>query len=376
MMVKSIALSCALALSLGAVPVSATDIAPNYFMETEHTVYHPNVEFVEVTIRNRTGQETSYDLYFTLTGPEGTVHPAQPVSVPDLAALLPPESEMKETIPFQDYSRPFPPGNYYITKSIGGEQVTAGFVIRGENCLEVEKPASMDITLQKDGKTGAYTVKPYGTSGDLLKLWHQLLMFQKGSKPDFPGDAFASIRLNGKQDVTLTLYRTDKEVWIEKEGGWYFTPFLTFAQQLELYAVKAGAFLPDTGEGLVKALNALPPFRNVRFTAHDFTTPFQLSGWQSDRKISGVTLSIFQFPNTDDVRRQMNYVYDDGYTLGLETREGSGTSQSVSFGRKRFSWAQPPHFYTAGSRLVLYNGSDQAALDALEAFLGPEVTPK
>lgn len=376
MMVKSIALSCALALSLGAVPVSATDIAPNYFMETEHSVYHPNVEFVEVTIRNCTGQETSYDLYFTLTGPEGTVQPAQPVSVPDLAALLPPEGEMKETIPLKEYSRPFPPGNYYITKSIGGEQVTAGFVIRGENCLEVEKPDSMDITLQKDGKTGAYTVKPHGTPGDLLKLWHQLLMFQKGSKPDFPGDAFASIRLNGKQDATLTLYRTEKAVWIEKEGGWYFTPFLTFAQQLELYAVKAGAFLPDTGEGLVKALNALPPFQNVRFTAHDFTTPFQLSGWQSDRKVSGVTLSIFQFPSADDVRRQMNYVYDDGYTLGLESWEGSGASQSVSFGRRRFSWAQPPHFYTAGSRLVLYNGSDQAALDALEAFLGPEVTPK
>lgn len=373
MFVKRIALFSALAIALTAAPVSATDIAPQYFMNTERSVYDPNIDSIEVTIRNASDKEAGYDLYFTLNSLKGTVAPSQPVSVPDLAGILPPGGEAREVIRLDAYDRPFEPGYYYITKSVEGEKLSAGFMIRGENCLDVEKPESMDITIQKDGRRGAYTVKSYGTPGDLSKLWHQLLIFQKGTKPVLSGDPIATIRLNGAQTVALDFYRAGKKLWTEKAGKWYYSEFPGITENLTAYAIQSGAFLPATGEELIKELNALPPLKNVRFTAHDFTRPFQLSGWQSDRKASGVTLSVFQFPNADAVNRQMRYLYDDGYTLGIESAEGNGASQSASFSRKRFDWSQPPHYFKAGSRLVLYNGGDQAILSALVSLLGPEV---
>ena len=50
----------------------------------------------------------------------------------------------------------------------------------------------------------------------------------------------------------------------------------------------------------------------------------------------------------------------------LVAPDGSSVGTSMPF------WVDDPHFYHSGKLIVLYLGSDQSILTALEAILGPQ----
>lgn len=376
MPLKHFALFFVLSLSFFMLPVPAE--AAQMVMKTERADYDVNIDSIELEIYNATGGEVSYGLDFSLQRTIGDqtvdVEPKRPVVVPELAAVLANGATGRETVRMDGYT-PLEPGEYRLIKRIHGYEIPAGFTILDpKQCLNVKEPRSIAVTLQMNEKTGAFTVGPNESPAYVTRLWHELLTFKKGKMPEGGAKPFAAMTLDGQ--TSLEFYQINGRIWAETGGEWFYTADSLFAARLEGMGEALGAFLPASGEELIKALNTLPSLEKVRFSAHDFERPFALAGWRSDRETSGVTLSIFQFPSAEAVNQQMGYLYDDGYTLGIGTRAGSGSSQAVSFGRQRFDWSDPPHYFKAGSRVVLYNGGDEKVLAALSWLLGPEVEPR
>lgn len=358
-----------------------------YSMVTERSVYDANIDVINLQITNGTNQESGYGAGAVLERKNGESWEVVPyrkglaVAVEDSFALLPAKSTCREIFSTSPYPLPFQAGEYRIVKDIGTDDtICAEFsILPPDACLKLAEPSSASVTLSASGNV-VFTVGPSESSGYVKELWHELLAFQKGTKPVSPS-LHAKIDFTGKRTLlgtsrqSVSLYASEGQTWAKLQNKWYYTPDSGLITRLENKGRELGAFLPSTGDALIQSLNALPPLKNVRFTAHKFSSPFPLSGWQSDRAVSGVTLSVFQFPSAADVNKQMSYLYEDGYMLGIESLSGSGSSQAVSFEKKRFDWSLPPHYFKAGSRLVLYNGSDKAILAALTGLLGPQAEP-
>lgn len=358
-----------------------------YSMVTERSVYDANIDMINLEITNSTNEESGFGEGAVLERQNGKSWDIVPyrqglaVTIEDSFALLPAKSSRTEVFSTSPYQLPFQAGQYRLVKDIGADDtICAEFhILPPDACLKLAEPSSASITLLSDGNA-AFTVGPSESPGYVKELWHELSAFQKAAKPSSPSllakiDLMGNRTFLGTSRQSLSIYAFDGQTWAKMGQTWYYTPDSGLITRLENKGRELGAFLPSTGDALIQSLNALPPLKNVRFTAHKFSSPFPLSGWQSDRAVSGVTLSVFQFPSAADVNRQMSYLYEEGYTLGMESNVGSGASQAVSFEKKRFDWSQPPHYFKAGSRLVLYNGSDEAILAALTGLLGPQVKP-
>ena len=78
--------------------------------------------------------------------------------------------------------------------------------------------------------------------------------------------------------------------------------------------------------------------------------------------IDGARVSTYEYPSEGALDRWRSGISEDGYSV--PTRGG---------GVAMVEWVDPPHFYTAGTLLVLYIGDDRAILDGLGSLLGDQV---
>lgn len=349
--------------------------------KTERPYYDANIDRISTVITNKTAVEAGYGTQWQLQFNDNGTWKAVPLSLsegkffPAIAASLPPDSSNTEVYMLtHGYALPLKAGGYRIVISVSGDRIAAPFqILSPENCLQVDEPESIRFTLSTPEHSGSFLVSPQEYPEYVTAFWHELLAFPKASEPLGPyGEPAANIRLfyknNAYKDVAL--YSTDDGVYARLDGAWYKSGASDILTRLVKKGGEVGSGKPQSGEALVQALNQLEPLKKVKFAAHQFSTPFALPGWQSNRASSGVTISIFQFPSAQRLNHQMHYLYDNGYTIGIE----SVADGIASFEKKTFSaWAEPPHYFKAGSRLVLYNGSDASILSALTALLGEEV---
>lgn len=348
-------------------------------IKTERPYYDANIDRISTVITNRTAVEAGYGMHWQLQFNENGTWKAVPIHqnlfFPDIAAILPPNSSNSEGYMLTHaYALPLKAGGYRIVISVSGDRIAAPFqILSPESCLQIDEPESIRFTLSTPEHSGTFLVSPQEYPEYVTAFWHELIAFPKASEPLGPyGEPAANIRLfyknNAYKDVAL--YSTDDGVYARLDGAWYKSGASDILTRLVKKGEEAGSGKPQSGEALVQALNQLEPLKKVKFAAHQFSTPFAFPGWQSNRTSSGVTISIFQFPSAQRLNHQMHYLYDNGYTIGVE----SVLDGMASFETKNFSaWTEPPHYFKAGSRLVLYNGSDDAILSALTALLGEEV---
>lgn len=401
-------LGTALAFLLSASPAWAAASNPAYMVHTERPAYDANIDSIDLIVINNMDEESAFGMQYTLERLDGEnweeaarlrdyaipvfkdgnwileLHTHETLDYSDLeiAAILPAGEGTSQTISMEPYQKPLVAGRYRISKKLDGEQYYAEFSILSPNsCIKLPEPESATVTLKNNGAKAVFTVGPEESPKYLNELWHELLAFQKGSKPEGLSSPIATVTLNRKKKLftsssdSIDLYANEEQTWAKMDERWYFLDDPHLPDRLEAKGRQLGAYLPATGDELISVLNALEPLKNVQFIEQQLSKPFSLPGWQSEQGSSGIALSIFQFPSAEAVNRQMNYLYDNGYSLGIESSVGSGSSQAVSFSRQRFDWEKPPHYFKAGARLVLYNGSDTKILAALEGLLGPEVEP-
>ena len=77
--------------------------------------------------------------------------------------------------------------------------------------------------------------------------------------------------------------------------------------------------------------------------------------------IDGVSVSTYEYPTSKALDEARSSISRDGYSVQTSTAEGSTVVE----------WVATPHFYSAGTLLVLYVGDEQRTLDALQRLLGP-----
>ncbi len=77
--------------------------------------------------------------------------------------------------------------------------------------------------------------------------------------------------------------------------------------------------------------------------------------------IDGARISTYEFPTEKALVEWRSSVSQDGYSI--PTRGG---------GVAMVEWVAPPHFYDAGTLLVLYFGDRPVILDGLAYLLGPQ----
>ncbi len=77
--------------------------------------------------------------------------------------------------------------------------------------------------------------------------------------------------------------------------------------------------------------------------------------------IDGVEVSTYGFPTEKALDEWRSSVSPDGYSV--PTR-GDGIAM--------VEWVHPPHFYSAGTLLVLYFGDEPVTLEGLDSLLGPQ----
>ncbi len=84
---------------------------------------------------------------------------------------------------------------------------------------------------------------------------------------------------------------------------------------------------------------------------------------------SGTTVRLGGGPVTTSANLQL-FEYASASAASAEAKrinsDGSGTATT------RISWVAPPHFFLKGRVMVLYVGSDAAALSLLQGLLGPQ----
>ena len=72
--------------------------------------------------------------------------------------------------------------------------------------------------------------------------------------------------------------------------------------------------------------------------------------------VNGADLQVFEYESAEAMEKDASQVAPDGGSIGTSMVD----------------WMDTPHFYKAGRIIVLYVGSDQAALDLLNKILGPQ----
>lgn len=349
-------------------------------MQTERPAYDANINQIRFFVANQTTESMGYGTPYSLEFAAGDFWKPVPTidngkkAFPAIGIVLMPGQTNTETIQLDSwYKQPMNKGQYRIRKTIGDKELTAEFqILPASACLKLNEPLEISAALDLSTQKGAFTVGPKESPSYATELWHELLAFQKGTPDKIPAgnpDAVLTMTDKKRTQTVLPLYQTQDKTWTKKDSAWYYAMDTGVVGRIDRKGRELGAYLPGTGPELIGALNRLQPLRDVKLKPHRFSSPFAYDGWQSDRETSGVTLSVFQFPSAEELNMQMHYLYEDGYTIRMETR----SKDAVSFAPKRFEWSEPPHYFKAGSRLVLYNGSDQRILTALKGLLGPQV---
>lgn len=77
--------------------------------------------------------------------------------------------------------------------------------------------------------------------------------------------------------------------------------------------------------------------------------------------VNGEDVWVFEFPSQTDAKEQVDHLSPNGTMVG---------NRNIHLLRA------PPHFYQHGRLVVFYEGSNQAIMDLLEFFLGPQVAGK
>jgi hypothetical protein len=72
--------------------------------------------------------------------------------------------------------------------------------------------------------------------------------------------------------------------------------------------------------------------------------------------MNGADLQAFEYESAEAMAKEAALVAPDGGSVGTSMVD----------------WIDTPHFYKAGRIIVLYVGSDQAALDLLDKLLGAQ----
>jgi hypothetical protein len=75
--------------------------------------------------------------------------------------------------------------------------------------------------------------------------------------------------------------------------------------------------------------------------------------------IDGVSVSTYEYPTNQALDEARSSIGRDSYSVPTSTN-----------GTAHVEWVATPHFYGAGTLLVLYVGDDQGTLDALRNVLG------
>lgn len=90
-------------------------------------------------------------------------------------------------------------------------------------------------------------------------------------------------------------------------------------------------------------------------TGDAITQPFFTPEGQTV-KMNDADLQVFEYESAEAMAKESALVAPDGGSVGTSMVD----------------WIDTPHFYKAGRIIVLYVGSDQAALDLLDKVLGPQ----
>jgi hypothetical protein len=77
--------------------------------------------------------------------------------------------------------------------------------------------------------------------------------------------------------------------------------------------------------------------------------------------IDGVRVSTYEYPSAATLDEERSGISRDGYSVPMETG-----------GVAMVEWVAPPHFYAGGKLLVLYVGSRQRLIEALDLLLGSQ----
>ncbi len=350
-----------------------------YSMKTERPAYDANIDAIRVLITDHSGKGGGYGEEYEFE--RETKRGWEPVPLKrnsekmflGIGIMLLPNQTNTGTISMDWYARPFSPGKYRLIKTVGGEKLFAEFqILPPAKCFRLAEPVSAQLSFKTQAGSGTLTIGPQESPAYVSEVWHELLAFQKGKPAKIPEGippVDMTLTLKNRKTVRVALFAGEGRVWANSQNAWYYADDPGVLDRIERKGKELGAFLPADGTALIQALNGLEPLKKVHLTAHQFSIPFAYPGWQSDVGTSGIILSVFQFPSAEELNRRMNYLYDDGYEIGVESRSGG----VASFGTQTYHWSEPPHYFKAGSRLVLYNGSDKTILDALEKLLGEQV---
>ena len=116
---------------------------------------------------------------------------------------------------------------------------------------------------------------------------------------------------------------------------------------------------PSSQPGMVQdqasLISALKAAGATVETGNAITEPFFTPEGQTF-KVNGGDLQVFEYESAEAMAKEAALVAPDGGSVGTSMVD----------------WMDTPHFYKAGRIIVLYVGSDQAALDLLNKVLGPQ----
>lgn len=347
-----------------------------FTMETERPAYDINIDSIRLNIANRTAEDGRFIAASVLQRQVG----GRWIPIPPLdkspgyggaSYTLPLHDERATVVNMAQFKTPLLPGRYRIIKEILPTQefVCAEFEILSQiRCLDIEQPVSVSIDCSATG--GGTVMAGKDEASEYVKvLWHELLAFQKCPPPaDAPETFGLKLMLTGAQrKMTVAEFcEIDGRTYMRLQDGWGYVEETNLIKRITDKARELGAYAPATGAALREALQKLEPLKEVTFGGIWHTEPFTGYGWKSQNP--KVEISIFQFKNATALNTQMRYLYDNGYSIGYES-----TAATASFTTKRYNWKNPPHYFTAGSRLVMYFGSDEKILTALTGLLGEQV---
>ena len=72
--------------------------------------------------------------------------------------------------------------------------------------------------------------------------------------------------------------------------------------------------------------------------------------------VDGKDVQVFEFPSVEEASTVAETVSPDGSSIGTSM----------------VGWVAPPHFYKAGTLIVIYVGSDRDVINALQAAMGAQ----
>lgn len=113
-------------------PFEEVDTLDGVSIRLNQEVYDSEGETFILTVSNKSEEEISYGIAFTVEKQEGdqwiTVEPEEEMSFIMIAHILGPGEEAEDELNMQ-YYEPFEPGEYRVVRQIEGEVLTAEFTV-------------------------------------------------------------------------------------------------------------------------------------------------------------------------------------------------------------------------------------------------------